>query len=45
MSQQFFSHVGVEPVLSNEGEVSCTRTQHGVPGEIRARDCHKPLKI
>ena len=41
-SQQFFSHVGtfswVEPVLSNEDEVSCSRTQHGAPGEIRTRD-------
>ena len=31
-SQQFFSHVGmfswVEPVLSNEDEVSCSRTEH-----------------
>ena len=38
-SQQFFSHVRmfswVEPVLSNEDEVSCSRTQHHVPGEIR----------
>ena len=37
-SQQFFSHVRtlswVEPVLSNEDEVSCLRTQHHAPGEI-----------
>ena len=41
-SQQFFSHIGtfswVEPVLSNEDEVSCSRTQHCAPGEIRSRD-------
>ena len=34
-SQQFFSHVWtfswVEPVLSNEDEVSCSRTQHYTP--------------
>ena len=40
-SQQFFSHVvmfsWVEPVLSNEDEVSCSRTQHCAPGEIRTR--------
>ena len=37
-SKQFFSHVGtfscVEPVLSNEVEVSCSRTQLCAPGEI-----------
>ena len=37
-SQQFFSHVGtfswVEPVLCNEDEVSCSRTQQRAPGEI-----------
>ena len=37
-SQQIFSHVGtfswVEPVLSTEDEVSCSRTQHRAPGEI-----------
>ena len=36
-SQQFFSHVGtfswVRPVLSNEDEVSFSRTQHRAPGE------------
>ena len=41
-SQQLFSHVGtfswVEPALSNEDEVSCSRTQHRTPGEIRTRD-------
>ena len=41
-SQPFFSHVGtfswVEPVLSNEDEVSCSRTQHLAPGEIRTHD-------
>ena len=41
-SQQFFSHFGmfswVEPVLSNENEVSCSRTQHHAPGEIQP--CH-----
>ena len=41
-SQQFFSHVGtfswVEPVLSNEDEVSCSRTQHRAPCEIQTRD-------
>ena len=41
-SQQFFSHVRtiswVEPVLSNEDEVSCSRTQHRAPGEIRTHD-------
>ena len=41
-SQQFFSHVAmfswVEPVLSNKDEVSCSRTQHCAPGEIRTRD-------
>ena len=35
--QQFFSYVGtfsrVEPVLSNEDEVSCSRTQHCALGE------------
>ena len=34
-SQQFFSHVGmltsVELVLSNEDELSCSRTQHHAP--------------
>ena len=38
-SQQFFRHVGtfswVEPILSNEDEVSCSRTQHRAPGEIQ----------
>ena len=42
ISQHFFSHVGtfswVEPVLSNEDEVSCSMTQHRAPGEIRTRD-------
>ena len=37
-SQQFFSHVGtfswVAPILSNEDEVSCSRTQHRTLGEI-----------
>ena len=37
-NQQFFSHVGkfswVEPVLGNEDEVFCLRTQHCTPGEI-----------
>ena len=41
-SQQLFSHVGtfswVEPVLSNEDEVSCSCTQHCAPGEDRAHD-------
>ena len=41
-SQQFFSHFGafscVEPVLSNEDEVSCSRRQHRTPGEIRTCD-------
>ena len=41
-SLQFFSHVGmfswVEPVLSNEDEVSCSRTQHRAPGEIQTFD-------
>ena len=41
-SQQFFSHVGrfswVEPVLSNEEEVSCSRTQHCALGEIQSCD-------
>ena len=40
--QQFFSLVGTfswfETVLSNEDEVSCSRTQHRIPGEIRTRD-------
>ena len=40
--QQFFFHVGtlswVEPVLSNEDELSCSRTQHPAPGRIRTRD-------
>ena len=40
--QQFFSHIGmfswVEPVLSNKNEMSCSRTQHRTPGEIRIRD-------
>ena len=35
--QQVFSYVGtfsrVEPALSNEDEVSCSRTQHRAPGE------------
>ena len=39
-SQQSFSHVGtfswIEPVLSNE--VSCSKTQHRAPGEIRTCD-------
>ena len=34
-SQHFFSHAGtfssIEPVLSNEYEVSCSRTQHSAP--------------
>ena len=42
MSQQFFSHVWtfflVELVLSNEDEVSCSRTQRRAPGEIRTRN-------
>ena len=42
LSQHFFSHVGsfswVEPVLSNENDVSCSRTQHRAPGEIRTRN-------
>ena len=41
-SQQLFSHVmtfsWVEPVLSNDNEVSCSRTQHRAPGEIRTLD-------
>ena len=41
-SQQFCSHVGtfswVVPVLSNEDEVFCSRSQHCAPGEIRTRD-------
>ena len=41
-SQQFFSHVGtfswVEPVLSNENEMSRSRTQHCAPGEILTRN-------
>ena len=43
-SQQFFSHIGkfswVEIVLhvSNEDEVSCSRTQHCAPGEIQTPD-------
>ena len=41
-SQQFFSHVGtfslVEPVLSNEDEVSCSNTQNRSPGENRTHD-------
>ena len=41
-SKQFFSHVNtffcVEPVLSNEDEVSCSRTQHRATGEIQTRD-------
>ena len=40
--QHFFSHVGmfswVKPVLSNENEKSCSRTQHRAPGEIRTCD-------
>ena len=28
----------VEPVLSNEDEVSYSRTQHRAPGEIQARE-------
>ena len=28
----------VEPVQSNEDEVSCSRTPHRAPGEIRTRD-------
>ena len=39
---QYFSHVGtiswVEPELSNEDEVSCSRTQHRIPGEILTCD-------
>ena len=27
-----------EPILSNEDEVSCSRTQHRAPGEVRTRD-------
>ena len=38
-SQQFFSHVRtfswVAPILSNEDEVSCSRTQHRTLGDIR----------
>ena len=41
-SQQFVTHVGmfswVEPVLSNEDEVSSSRTQHPASGEIQTRD-------
>ena len=41
-SQQSFSHFGtfswVEPVLSNEDKVSCSRTQHRASGEIRTHD-------
>ena len=41
-SEQFFSHVGtfswVEPVLSYEDDVSCSRAQHLAPGEIRTRN-------
>ena len=44
-SQQFFSHVGtfslVEPVLNKEDEkdeMSCSRTKHSAPGEIRVCD-------
>ena len=41
-SQQFFSHVGtfscIVQVLRNGNEVSCSRTQHHAPGEIRTRD-------
>ena len=40
--QQIFSNVGtfslVEPVLSNEDEVSCSRTQHSAPGESQTLD-------
>ena len=40
--QQFFSHVGayscVEPVLSHEDELSCSRTHHCASGKIRTRD-------
>ena len=39
---QFFRHVRtfswVEPVLSKDDEVSCSRTQHSAPGEIQTRD-------
>ena len=39
---KFFSRVGtffwVEPVLSNVDEVSCSKTQHCAPGEIRNRN-------
>ena len=38
----FLSYVGtfswVEPVLSNGEEVSCSKTQHRTPGEIRIRN-------
>ena len=41
-SQLFFSNVGtfswVEPVLSNEDEVSCSRTHHRTTGGIRTFD-------
>ena len=41
-SQQFFSHIGtfswIEPVLSNEDEVSCSRTQYYTTGEIQTQD-------
>ena len=40
--QQFFSHFGtaswVLPVLSNEDEVSCSRTQQRAPGEDQIRN-------
>ena len=39
-SQQFSSQVWtflwVEPVISNEDEESCSRTQHWAPGELRS---------
>ena len=42
MSQSTIFHVStfswVEPVLSNEDEVSCSRTQHHTPGEIQTPD-------
>ena len=41
-SHNFFNHIRtsswVEPVLSNEDEVSCSRTQHHAPGEIPTCD-------
>ena len=40
--KHFFSHVGtfswVEPELSNEDEVSCSRTQHRAPDETQTHN-------